>query len=195
MSRAPRHSGFSLSELMIALAVVGTISALAMPSFMENMKQQRKKAVFKETFTAIAHAVNEGVQSGDMDPAGAGAPEYLTQQMNALKTCAVGTECTGWATGHSATYPSIRGVVLNNGAAVDFVNYIYYWAAIVDWDGKIAGPSSGPDQSIYDTIILIYNPTSQPISNYAGVVGLTLGPGEVHPHFQGHTAAYYDMMK
>jgi type II secretory pathway pseudopilin PulG len=181
---------------MIALAVVGTISALAMPSFMENMKQQRKKAVFRETFMAIAHAVNEGVQSGEMDEAT--SPDYLIQQVNATKTCTGGEECGGYTSlqNISSSYPHVRGAVLPNGAAVDFVNYGSYWAVFVDWDGKITGFSEGPNVSTYDTIVLIYNPTSQSITNYAGVVGLTLGPGEIRPHFQpDHIAAYYDMMK
>jgi prepilin-type N-terminal cleavage/methylation domain-containing protein len=62
--------GFSLSELLISVAVLGLISALTLPAVYNSVQKNQKKAVLKESVsvvqTAFLHCLNMGeCSSGD----------------------------------------------------------------------------------------------------------------------------------
>jgi type IV fimbrial biogenesis protein FimT len=57
-----RVSGFTLIELMIAVAVAGTLLAVALPSFQEAMKTQRAKSVASDLHLSYLMARSEALK-------------------------------------------------------------------------------------------------------------------------------------
>lgn len=76
---------FTLTELLISLAIIGLISAIATPTVFKAVESNNKKAKFKEAYSVLNHIVKKGVESGEMKHAGDFA--YIKQQLNASKVC------------------------------------------------------------------------------------------------------------
>lgn len=77
--------GFTLSELLISLAVLGLISALTLPTIVNNVNKARNDALFKESFTALSTAVMEGVQTGMITDAGNTSPFPMVGNVHAMR--------------------------------------------------------------------------------------------------------------
>ncbi|MFM7389501.1 MAG: type II secretion system protein [Vampirovibrionales bacterium] len=60
------YKGFTLSELLISLAVLGLISALTLPTIFNTVSEQRSKAGLKEAITAFQSIAKEGVDDGSI---------------------------------------------------------------------------------------------------------------------------------
>jgi len=56
--------GFTLSELLVSLAVLGLISALTLPKIFTNVENLKKKAVFKETFMVLQKMYTTNYSNG-----------------------------------------------------------------------------------------------------------------------------------
>jgi len=63
-SRAPGAKGFTLVELLIAVAVVAVLVALAAPSFRDLILMQRMKGIHAQLVTDLQYARSEAVSSG-----------------------------------------------------------------------------------------------------------------------------------
>lgn len=59
-----RISGFSLIELMIAIAIMGIVMAMAVPSIQTMMANQRMSAAGSEFVTTVMHARGEALKYG-----------------------------------------------------------------------------------------------------------------------------------
>jgi type IV fimbrial biogenesis protein FimT len=59
-----RRAGFTLIELMVAIAVLGTLAALAAPSFAAALQRQREASALQELIAAIQLGRAEAVRTG-----------------------------------------------------------------------------------------------------------------------------------
>jgi prepilin-type N-terminal cleavage/methylation domain-containing protein len=66
-SHKPRlaFKGFTLSELLVSLVVLGLIAGLTVPSIVTSVDKAKQKAVVKEAVQTISQIVNAGVLNGD----------------------------------------------------------------------------------------------------------------------------------
>jgi prepilin-type N-terminal cleavage/methylation domain-containing protein len=129
--------GFTLAELLIALAILGVIATFTIPKVMTTFNDMQKKAVLKEVYSTLSRVVSEGLLTGELKPGQ--LHSYLLKKLNAPKVCSsdvIGEGCTtawGGRTWGNAT----PGVVLSNGALLNFqvglgcgdASYV-----IVDWN-------------------------------------------------------------
>lgn len=57
-------SGFTLAELLIALAILGVISAFAIPKILSAQQNEKKEAVTRETLGTIMAILHQGRITG-----------------------------------------------------------------------------------------------------------------------------------
>ncbi|MFM7390680.1 MAG: type II secretion system protein, partial [Vampirovibrionales bacterium] len=65
-SVAQTRRGFTLSELLISLAVLGLISALTLPSIFNSVSQSQHKAKMKETIQVLQDVMYTGYMNGEI---------------------------------------------------------------------------------------------------------------------------------
>jgi prepilin-type N-terminal cleavage/methylation domain-containing protein len=199
--RQARSAGFSLTELMISLAIVGVVATLTLPNLNNNMQAAQRQAVVRETVQAIANVVKQGVDSGDLD-SGVDVELYMVKHLNGTKECIDGTShCTQYLDDNTtmATFPT-KGVVLPNGAQVDFLEVSpTYSLAYIDWDGaKGAETTSNTNPNVIDVLFVCFNPTSEVLLNHHCSPGNTgsLQPGAISAHYAHpfNAASYNQVM-
>ncbi|MCX5920361.1 MAG: type II secretion system protein, partial [Candidatus Melainabacteria bacterium] len=88
--------GFTLSELLVSLAVLGLIAGLTVPSIINSVQVAKKRALLKESLQLISSIVQAGVLNGDfqnittfdiVNQNGPGSiTNYFTSKLNA-KQC------------------------------------------------------------------------------------------------------------
>ncbi|MFN7309915.1 MAG: Tfp pilus assembly protein FimT/FimU [Vampirovibrionales bacterium] len=104
--------GFTLAEVVISLAVLGLIASLTLPSLFMSMDRAKKRAVFKETYQALATAVHTATMEGE-------TVWTVINKFNVSKICrtnALTEGCTQYSAGGvEATEP---GVVMATGATI-----------------------------------------------------------------------------
>lgn len=79
------RGAFTLSELLISLAVLGLIAAFAIPGILTGLDKNQRKSRFNEAFSVIANVVQTGVASGEFSDTG--NITYLSQNLNPQKFC------------------------------------------------------------------------------------------------------------
>lgn len=87
--------GFTLSEVMLVLSVIGVIAALTIPGIMQNTQNKQTVARVKKEYSTLSQAFtsivadNDAIQSADWST-DATALKLFTDKLNVLKTCAKG---------------------------------------------------------------------------------------------------------
>lgn len=58
--------GFTLSEVMLVLSVIGVIAALTIPGIVQNLNDKQYKVAYKKAYTEIAQAYNAAMNNGEL---------------------------------------------------------------------------------------------------------------------------------
>ena len=141
------QKGFTLSELLIALAILGLIATFTIPKILQSTQTQSRDAVLKETVATLSDILYQGTLSGELTSANIN--EYFLSRLNAVEVCdtnANAQDCwdlSEMGTGNSAL-PNTPGVVLPNGAViVGFENSVNAEGErLLDIDSNgVAGPN------------------------------------------------------
>ncbi len=151
-----KTSGFTLAELLIALAVLGVIATFTIPKVLNGSQNGQKNAMAKE----VASMMSGALQAYRLENSvvGAGINEF-TPFMNYVRV-----DTSGTAVDHANTGGSLpcsgpyKCLVLHNGGrlayhadsgvkyTVDAPNYGVY--AFFDADGEYGGSATGPSKSV-----------------------------------------------
>ncbi len=145
--------GFTLAELLIALMILGEIATFTIPKILSSQQNAQRKAIFKESISAISEALNTGFMSGELDPP-TNTSTYFLSKINAVKVCDTNSTTQGcWITasqGTPAAEGTEPGLILHNGAVIIGFNNNSDPAngLVVDWNGT-TGPNTRGDDQIY----------------------------------------------
>jgi prepilin-type N-terminal cleavage/methylation domain-containing protein len=112
-----RAKGFTLSELLVSVSVLGLIASLAIPSIIVSLERSHKKALFKETFNVLSNGIRSGtdlntlLELNDMN--------FYRTNLNTQKTC-TNAQTEGCWTGSNApgNVSSAGGITLQTGASI-----------------------------------------------------------------------------
>lgn len=131
-------SGFTLAELLIALAILGEIAVFSIPKIVSSQQQGTKKALLRETIANLSAVYNTGYTQNEM-PSGSKF-SYISSHLNAVKICSTNGSTQGCSTASKTsnweTYPTM---VLHNGVHIHFFN-AGADDFMIDWNGD-AGPN------------------------------------------------------
>ena len=118
--------GFTLSELLVSLAVLGLIAGLTVPSIVASVEKSKNKAMLKEAFQLVSSITQEGVLNGSFEgisnwditsTASGGIVDYFTSKFNYSKQCLVGDVLSEGCKAFYVDDGSIRdGALINHSA-------------------------------------------------------------------------------
>ena len=121
--------GFTLSELLVSLAVLGLIAGLTVPSIVASVEKSKTKALQKETIQIISSVIQDGVLNGDFsaitnwDVLSPSSPliQLLTNKLNA-RPCPRGENIApcnfNWVNGYPTYDNHSARWVLPNGVQI-----------------------------------------------------------------------------
>jgi prepilin-type N-terminal cleavage/methylation domain-containing protein len=144
----PGARGFTLSELLVSIAVLGFIATFTIPKVLQGFTTQREKAVLKETYASVTSLLVEATQTTTVN--GSVASEWFEKRLQYVALCP-------WNQPATLTCPILGGsidnwvsrLMLPNGAVVslpsngpsgDMINFA------IDFNGK-APPNSARNSS------------------------------------------------
>lgn len=118
--KASGFKGFTLSELLVSLAVLGLIAGLTVPSVVTAVDRGRNRSALKEAFQTISAINQAGVLNGDFAnltewtvgnaTTPTGIVTYITSKLNYSKQCletdTTSDGCKRGLTGQTATHSS-----------------------------------------------------------------------------------------
>ena len=92
-SHKPFRLGFTLSELLVSLAILGLIAGLTVPSIVVSVQKAQNKTLQKEAIQTIGAIIQDGVMNGDFssitnwDIQSSSSPviTYFTSKLNAIQ--------------------------------------------------------------------------------------------------------------
>jgi prepilin-type N-terminal cleavage/methylation domain-containing protein len=165
-----KERGFSLAEVVISLSVLGLVAALTLPSLFISMDRIKKRAVFKETYQALATAVHTATMEGE-------TVFEVINKFNVSKICrtnALREGCTQYSAGGvEATEP---GVVMATGATIFGLT-----SAVSTSNGIMIGLEAFPQRE-YFFIMSNQGEGSFSPGGFNGMVGFTGYPLAVLPN-------------
>lgn len=145
----PRHtcSGFTLTELIIAMILVGAIAVFAVTKVVGGTDERQKKAAFKEVLSTI----NSGlIQAKNLDDPTTNDYDYFKAMLNPELACPTDANAEGCfpQTGPRNTEPGFR---LHNGVTIAGFNKQFDEQEdniTIDWNGAHGPNTLGEDQLI-----------------------------------------------
>lgn len=181
----PMRNGFTLSELLIALAILGVIAAFTIPKVLSSQQDERKRSTFRETVTALNEILYQGALTGTITKQ-ADFSQAVNAKLNVVRFCPTDASPGCWdsavqGTGPWAPQVDEPGMVLHNGVTIAGIGNGPSEADtfIVDWNGTAPPNSYGNDQL---TMVLCFkmnaNCTAWTDATYTGRITTgTISPG------------------
>ena len=118
------QKAFSLAELVAALAIVGVVAALTVPSVLTGVKREQNKTKLKNAMTLIENVAYQGLSNGEVDGYDPmSVVTYIMDHVDARKKCYIASVSEGCG-GPWNRYPpngdSTPELVLHDGTEVLF---------------------------------------------------------------------------
>jgi prepilin-type N-terminal cleavage/methylation domain-containing protein len=132
-------AGFTLSELLISLSVLGLISALTLPTVFNSVNTRKEKAIFRETISSLQEVVKDAAANGAQPQ---GIYTMVEKNMNVVRC----NSNLGVLAPDEAQYQS--GCILQNGAwIIRLEPWVEDFAEVViDWNGNEAPNTMNKDR-------------------------------------------------
>jgi prepilin-type N-terminal cleavage/methylation domain-containing protein len=168
--------GFTLAELLIALAILGEIATFTIPKILSAQQSGQRKTIFRETFATISALNYQGVITGNVT-SGTTFWAYMKSNLNAIKYCenAQTEGCWSGSSDEPFNTPTAAGAVLHNGALLTDIEFGSTNEAFdIDWNG-----TAGPNLKCVDQIpFVVYftNTTRDGLPGMAGQVRYAMTP-------------------
>lgn len=163
-------SGFTLSEMLVSLSVLGLIAALTIPGLIMSFQESQRKTQGKELFRTVSTLLFEGYSKGELPTTGYGyvttkthpLMQYFASHLNYQALCD-GSETTGSCELNNDYYPGYAKIILQNGSSISPYHYDPNgWVHLfVEYDGKTGRnfwewtPASGKNHS--DRNVYLFN--------------------------------------
>jgi prepilin-type N-terminal cleavage/methylation domain-containing protein len=150
-----RHSGFTLAELLVGLAVLGLISALTIPSVFTSIRDHQRRTTIKEATSIVHHLVHNALNNGK----GSVSLNDI-RAINSIRMCDTtdATRRTSTSVMYEASSDNNVGFVLPSGAYVWAISPVAANADhfIIDWNGNAGANVVGDDILVQN---ICYDPT------------------------------------
>jgi prepilin-type N-terminal cleavage/methylation domain-containing protein len=168
-----RLRAFTLSELLIAVAVLGFIATFAIPKVLTAVEEHRKVTVFKESYGIVSQAIDKLFIEGiDGNIGHVAMYAKLQEYIAAVKYCPNNALTEGCRTTTLSGWEVRPAMVLQNGAVV----HISIYDPTVSWPSNIefeldyngdAGPNTAGAGgfSTLDTVVLLANYGAAPMTH------------------------------
>jgi prepilin-type N-terminal cleavage/methylation domain-containing protein len=115
--------GFTLSELLISVAVIGVIAAFSIPPVVNAIELNKRKALLKETYASLSQIIYQGAQSGEMAQYNSWWSNppilYVASKMNNVAKVCTGDILAQGCWSHGGN-PDKDAMLLNNGVSIYF---------------------------------------------------------------------------
>ncbi len=143
-----KQYGFTLAELLIALAILGVIATFSIPKILNAQQNQQKNAIFKESIGAISAAVYNYCV---MQPANINQYDFMISQVNTVTQCPNNAYSEGCSPSSTLGEQTGPGFILANGASIAGIDRIilpanYTNGFVIDWNGLNPPNVDGDDQ-------------------------------------------------
>jgi prepilin-type N-terminal cleavage/methylation domain-containing protein len=180
--RQKRSVGFTLTELLISLAILGEIATFTIPKILTSQQSAKRAAVLKESISTIQAVIYNGILTRNLTLTN--SYSYISSNVNAVKLCPTNARTEGcWTQPLFDSNPQGPGFILPNGATVSGFETPWspndngngQWAGyfFIDWNG-----ADGPNLEGQDQMILVYGFGTATWQNAYDNWG-TLRPGEI----------------
>jgi prepilin-type N-terminal cleavage/methylation domain-containing protein len=142
-------AGYTLAEVLIALAIIGVIAAFAIPKVISSSGTTHAYATDREIFNVLYTLLDQGMVTGDLEPDGSNFGTYFMGKIKAVKKCRTDSEAQRcWVATQRYTETTQPGMILSNGAyLVGFRNTtVGQKTVMIDWNGSTGNNTIGDDQ-------------------------------------------------
>lgn len=155
----PNPSGFTLSEVLITLCVIGIVASLTIPILLNSISDNANKTAYKKAYSTIFQALEKAQSEGSLvELSGVSSAQGTIEDFNALKAeFAVSKSCDNWyvsqcwATGEAWKYESddVPSFIDKSGMAWRLRDPDYYQVSpiiLVDTNGNKLPNKYGQDR-------------------------------------------------
>jgi len=174
--QAARVHGFTLSELLIALALLGLIATFTIPKVVQNILKTNYTAIYKEAYSSFSHLTSDATTEGLRFNSNSDFYSWLTSRLDIDRACPTNTLTEGCRTTTTASnWETGSGFKLKNASVVmmemNLTDSRPWFTLRIDVNGDL-GPNLGGD----DIFMAGCNTTTAPLA-FAGLTN-AVKPGQ-----------------